>query len=87
MANNSYRGVDQLSDPSVAPFTVTPHDTNELQRTAKAVYVGIAGSVTLRAPGSSADVTFVGVPAGMILPVRASHIRATGTTAGSMIAL
>ena len=87
MANNSYRGVDQLSDPSAAPFAISPHDTNALTRLCKAIYVGSGGTIILRAPGSDTDVAFVGVPSGMVLPVRASHIRATGTTAGNLVAL
>jgi hypothetical protein len=87
MSNNSYRGVDQLSDPSAAPFAIVPHNTNALPRTAKAIYVGTGGTLLLRAPGSDQDVSFVGVPSGMILPVRASHVRAAGTTADNLVAL
>lgn len=68
-------------------YAVTPHDTNPMTGGATALYVGGAGAIVLRAADSGSDVTFAAVPAGTILPVRASHVRATGTTATAIIAL
>lgn len=51
------------------------------------LYVGETGNVTGRASGDSTDVVFMGVPAGTILPVALTHVRKTGTTAGSMVGL
>jgi hypothetical protein len=68
-------------------LAVTTHDTTALAPIARALYVGTTGSVVLRAVGSSADVTFVGVPAGAIIPVYAQYVRATGTTASNIVAL
>ncbi len=55
--------------------------------TVRALYVGGAGDVILRGAGDDADVTFKAVPAGTILPVAASIIRRTNTTATFMIGL
>lgn len=66
---------------------VTPHDTNAQAPIPRALYVGGAGNIALRARGSSADVTFVGVPAGTTLYVEAQYIRSTNTTATSIVAL
>lgn len=49
------------------------------------IYVGGAGDITLRPVDSSEDVTYVGVPAGSYLTVRASAVRAAGTTATNLI--
>lgn len=78
------------SDSPVAPsrnsFAVVPHDTAPLLTLPKALFVGEAGTVTLRTVDSAADVTLI-AQAGQILPVRASHVRATGTTASGLVAL
>lgn len=66
---------------------ITPDDTDPLTGGITALYVGGTGDVVLRAVDSGADVTFSAVPAGAILPVRASHVRATGTTATDIVGL
>lgn len=55
---------------------------------AKAVYVGTAGNVVGRAPGSSADVTYKNVAAGTYLDGYFEIIRSTanGTTAADLVA-
>jgi hypothetical protein len=79
-----------LTDSPISParraFAVTPSDSTPLARLPKALYVGGAGNVTLRAVDSVADVT-IAVQAGQVLPLRASHVRAAGTTATGLVAL
>lgn len=72
--------------PADFAAAVTPHDTNALANFARALYVGGTGDVKLTTPGGS-TVTFAGVPAGTILPVRAKVVFSTGTTATSIIAI
>jgi len=48
--------------------------------------VGRAGNIALRTRDSEEDVVFENVPAGSYLFVRASHVRATGTTASAIVA-
>lgn len=78
---------DMPGAPSRAPFSITPHDSNELPVIPKALYVGTGGTVALRGIGASTDVSFVNVANGQILDVRAQYIRATGTTASDIIGL
>lgn len=78
---------DDADNPSRAPFSITPHDTNELQLLPKALYVGTGGTVILRGIDGAADVTFKNVANGQTLDVRAQYVRATGTTAADIIGL
>lgn len=52
----------------------------------RAFYVGGTGDLTVTMSGGG-NATFVGLPAGSILPISASAILQTGTTATSVIAL
>lgn len=79
--------VDTLTASARNAAAVTPHNTNALPLVSKALYVGGAGNVVCRLIDDAGDVTFVGVPAGAILPIRVSHVRATGTTATDIVNL
>lgn len=63
---------------------VTPSDT--LETFAAALYVGGAGNVVVVTEGGD-TVTFTGVPAGTILPIRVKQVRSTSTTATSIVRL
>ncbi|HWK40725.1 MAG TPA: hypothetical protein VNR60_02235 [Croceibacterium sp.] len=81
----SYRS-DSPVAPSRHAFEIVPNDTLPLPTVPKALFVGQAGTVKLRTINSATDVTLV-VQAGQIVPVRASHVRATGTSATALVAL
>jgi len=85
---DNFNGVegDTLIASSINPYAIVPHDTDPLPVVPKAIYVGTGGDVVLRGIGSDQDVTFRNVPAGLDLMVRASHVRATGTTASDLVA-
>lgn len=85
--SDPFHGVDSLAAPSRAPFAIIPSDQVALPVVPKAIYVGAGGTVVLRGVGASADVTFRNVASGQVLDVRASHIRAAGTTAGDLVGL
>jgi hypothetical protein len=76
-----------LESPAFDAAAVTPHDTNDLTFTARALYVGTGGDVAAILKGDAAAVTFKNVPAGSILPVAAKRVLATGTTAANILAL
>ena len=79
---------DDASSPARNSYAVTPHDTNEIgEFVPKALYVGTGGNISMQLVGDTAAVTFSNVPDGSLLPVRASIIKSTGTTASGIIAL
>lgn len=67
---------------------VTPGDTSgsNFSREAEGLYIGADGNVAVVLPSGTA-ITFVGVPAGTILPVRCIRVNSTNTTATSIVAL
>jgi hypothetical protein len=75
---------DTMSDTPERPgremFLITPHATNPITPLPKALRFDGAGTVTLRAVDSGADIT-INVAAGEVLDVRAAYVRAAGTTA------
>lgn len=77
---------DAEGAPSRAPYAITPHDSNALPFIPKGIYVGSGGDVTLRGIDGSADVIYRNLPDASYIAVRASHVRATGTTASALIA-
>jgi len=75
-----------LDSPASNAFAITPHDTNELTTVTRGIYIGAAGDIALTTVGGD-SVTFVGLLAGSILPVRANIVKSTATTATSLIGL
>lgn len=77
---------ETLSSPKGGAFAITPSDDTDLTIGATAIYVGGAGNVKL-ITSLGQTVTFVGVSAGQILPVRAKRVIATLTTATNLVGL
>lgn len=75
------------SGPASKAAVITPHNTNDLSVPCRMIYVGGAGDITLIPRGGAVAVLFKAVPVGTILPVSASRVLATGTTATSLLAL
>ena len=75
--------------PAVDAKTVAPNDGATLPNgSCIAIYIGGTGGGALRILTSqNTDITFVGLSAGGLLPVRAKQIFATGTTVTDIIAL
>ncbi len=73
--------------PAIRAAAVTPNDSTDLTFVTRALYVGAAGTVVVDMAESGTSISFVGVPAGTFLPIRAKRVRATGTTATSIVAL
>lgn len=67
-------------------LAVTPNNDTVLQDGIRALYVGGAGNVSVVMAGGQ-TVTFSGVAAGTLLPIRVTRVRATDTTATLILAL
>lgn len=72
--------------PGRDAVAVTPSDTVAIPGgPARALYVGVAGDVSILTPRGN-TVTFVGVPAGAVLPVNATRVN-EATTATDIVAI
>lgn len=78
---------DAVAAPSRSPFAVVPHDVNPLPVLPKALRVGQGGTLVLRGVDVTQDVTLLNVANGEVIDIRASHVRATGTTCTGIVAL
>lgn len=75
----------QLSDPANEAAPITPG--TPLDDTARAMYVGGAGDISMKGEDDASFVLWKNVPAGSFLPFRVKEVRANGTTATNMLAL
>lgn len=72
--------------PAHDAVAITPSDSVDLTAVTRGIYVGAAGNVKVDMLGSG-TVTFTSVQVGTVLPVRATRVYSTGTTATGLIAL
>lgn len=75
-----------LTSPAGGAAAVTPHNTNELAIWSRGLYIGVSGDVAVTTVNGD-EVTFVGLAAGIIHPIRAKVVKSTGTTATSILAV
>jgi len=77
-----------LSEPAQYSVAITPSDTDDLADVCRAIYVGVAGDITLTLAqdADGVSVLFKAVPVG-ILPVSAKRVWSGGTAATNMVAL
>ena len=78
--------MSMMQDPAARAAAVSPSDSTVLSGV-RGLYVGGAGNVALKTKASDTAVTFTGVLAGSILPVRATQVMSTNTTATNIVAL
>ncbi len=76
-----------LSAPAGRAAAVTPSDSADLSTEARGLYIGGAGDVYLDTANGDTNVAFIGLPAGVTLPVRTKRVRSTSTTATNIVAL
>lgn len=73
-------------DPAFDAVEIAPSDGADLSAVVRGVYVGIGGDLKVTLAGGS-TVTFVNLADGCLLPVQASKVFATGTTAAGLVGL
>lgn len=73
-----------LESPSEGGFSITPNDSTDLSISTRGLYVGVTGDVKVDFVNGT-SVTFVGLAAGVIHPIRARRVYSTGTTATSLV--
>lgn len=83
--NNPYDTPNDHTVPAYHAIAVVPHNSTNLAQPARAIYVGVAGDVTL-VTISGETVTFTACPVG-ILPVMTRRVNSTGTAATNIVAL
>lgn len=74
------------TSPAGRAAAVTPSDSTTFDPPARSLYVGGSGNVVVDTPGGDTDVTFSSVPAGTVLPVQATKVKAA-TTATTIVRL
>jgi hypothetical protein len=63
---------------------ITPNDTTDLARVTRGIYVATTGALKVDMADSS-TVTFTGLAAGVIHPIAAKRVYATGTGATGIV--
>jgi hypothetical protein len=86
MTDTFRRHSRSLTAPPENGAAITASDTASLGFITRAIYVGGAGSLRVEMMGGE-DVTFQGLTAGTMLPIRVQRVFATGTTAIALVAL
>lgn len=71
--------------PARNAAAVTTHNTNDLPIVARALWVGVAGDVSVILAGDEASVILKNVSG--LVPVSVKRVRTTGTTATDIVAL
>ncbi len=75
-----------LTAPAIHAEAITPNDGADLANATRALYIGQPGNVRVRTVGGDI-VTFAGMQGGVVYPIRADRVLATGTTASDIVGL
>ncbi|MGN7959143.1 spike base protein, RCAP_Rcc01079 family [Agrobacterium radiobacter] len=77
---------NDITAPAGRFAAVTPSDSADFSFVTRALYVGGDGTV-VAVDANGTAVSFVGVVAGTILPIRVSRVNSTSTTATNIVAM
>lgn len=84
---DSFKNLSDSPDFSARKLVeVTPHNSNDLAYTTKALFIGTGGNIVVLAEDDTVAVTLK-VTDGQILPVRAKRVLATNTTATGIVGM
>ena len=73
-------------DPAFDAVEIAASDGADLASVTRGIYVGVGGDLKATLAGGT-TVTFVNLADGCLLPVQASKVFATGTTASALVGL
>jgi hypothetical protein len=79
-------GANNSTMPGQDAFAVTPSDVTNFNITARAIYVGAGGDVSL-VTSKGNTVIFVGAQTGSILPIMCNRVNFTNTTALNILGI
>lgn len=85
MSYDYERAVETEISPARSAAAVTPNDSADLTEPAKALYVGVAGDVSVDLVQGGESIVFKNVQG--ILPVAVKRVNSTDTTATDIVAL
>lgn len=74
------------SESAIDAIAITTSDSTVYSPPLRGIYVGVTGNINVITPNGT-TVLFSNVPAGFILPVYCSRVKATSTTATTLIGL
>ncbi len=86
MADRFSDNMPSITGPATHAFPIAASDSTNVAETTRAIYCGVGGDIVAILL-SGATVTFANVAAGALLPIRATRVLATGTTANGLIGL
>jgi len=73
--------------PASKATAIVPNNAAPLDFATRGIYVGGGGDLRVEMQDGGPPVTFVGLSAGLVLPVRVAQVFATGTTATNLVGL
>lgn len=75
-----------VESPADDAFAITASNTTVFTEIPRAIYVGGAGNLAV-VMASGETITFTGVVAGQVYPIRVQQVLSTGTTATGLVGL
>ena len=78
---------EKVGDPGNDGFAVVPSDDTPLSEVPKYLYVGTGGDVAVQGREGGDILMHRNVPSGGYVAFRPRYVRATGTTAGDILAI
>jgi len=79
-----FEGQNSLTAPARDGDAITPDDNNDLAVACRGIIVTVAGNVEVVTPAGN-TVIYPGLAAGIVHPLRATRIKAAGTTATGIV--
>lgn len=77
---------DDKSTPAQHAFSITPANSTDLTHATRAIWVGGAGNLNVTTVGGE-TVLFSGIAAGTLLPIAATQVQSSSTTATLIVGL